>query len=202
MDSCSNYLSKNEVLPSYKIAYSAWYSLTIGYNKIIFTTPLKVKKGSIISLLFGSFGRIGVESTGNSPYSDYLLSGSALIKLSYSENRRFLINALIDRKYYENIVPVKITLTGDGALNIIANFSLSFSNVAPIKRTVNGPCKLILYYVRTMLGFASKIPKKTKSSKKCQYINLDIFRIFAFYQVHQVCRFAIKILALNNLKIQ
>ena len=69
-----------------------------GYNIFNLTTPILVRKGSIIGILHKNLTL--ALHTDNAMFSDYYFSGSSLFKINKLNNYRFLLNALIDQTYY------------------------------------------------------------------------------------------------------
>jgi hypothetical protein len=71
------------------------YTISVGYNKFLFSQPLNIQKGYFI-LLEQIDGILAVDTSGNATYSDMILStdGTSVSKMNTILNQRFYLNAL------------------------------------------------------------------------------------------------------------
>ncbi|RNA34314.1 hypothetical protein BpHYR1_042874 [Brachionus plicatilis] len=129
-DSCSNWLHNN--YPDFKQNSRSLGSRTAqnGYNKIIFPTPVRAKKGQILMIHISVADMLAIDSSEDIIQSDYFVSESKIKKLNGNSNWRFFVNALIDTKYYKKIIQVSRafpTLTNQsfGIYSITARFENS-----------------------------------------------------------------------------
>lgn len=98
-------------------------------------TPVQVPKGSMIFIdLVGYSSRISLDTSGNSMYSDYFISGTTLTRLNSYENWRFKLRAIIEQPYYENLLEIPVRYGSFGRFNLTAKISDISSN--EITRTV------------------------------------------------------------------
>ena len=132
--------------------YSWNFSITVGYNKILFNASVDVAKGSLIQLNQSvGAGKVALETLGNATYSD-MKWGSSLIfhyiyrsiignltKISPNKytNYRFYLNSITEFEYYQNFFPLVHRYLASELFNLTvtpANSSISFSREVLIDR--------------------------------------------------------------------
>lgn len=96
-----------------------------GYNVFNLTTPILVRKGSIIGIYHKDLTL--ALHTDNAMFSDFYRSGNTLFKINKLNNYRFLLNAIIDQTYYFGYTTRTLTYSSLNNENLgIYNMSAQF----------------------------------------------------------------------------
>lgn len=123
---CSKYIEKTLRFENYDSYYQYNFVLAIGYKKYYLPKSESFKKGSMILITYTSDVKFAIDQTQNVLYSDYYINNnyyySYAIKLSDSQNWRFILNPLIESEYYEVNVPIQKKFSTSGDYNITAGF--------------------------------------------------------------------------------
>ena len=100
----------------------------MGFNRILLNQPVQVSRGNSL-LLTQSGGVVAIDESASSIYSDLVYQGGYWINLSYTVNKRLLLNPLTNfSSYYANLtLSHTYTNNGDYNLNItLANSKQTF----------------------------------------------------------------------------
>lgn len=130
MDSCSNYIASSPYLMSFTVLRTWNISVSFGYNRVMFTAPRRVSKGSMIYIDASSTASLILDPTfKNILYSDYVVSGSQLIPLDLVNNRRFHYSCLISDEYYLSTYQFSHKYDNTGQYRLKSSFIESTFNI-------------------------------------------------------------------------
>ena len=137
-------MSQNPFDIVFTTIYNFDYTLTSGLNTLYLPSPVIVDKGQLI-LLTQSTGRIAIDTSGNSTYSDLVWQSPIWTKLnSLNTNWRFYLNVLTNFTSYTTTFNLVKTYKSIGLYNLIITFN---SSNQTFQQTINvTDCKLKINY--------------------------------------------------------
>ena len=122
---CAVYFTQNPFNKTMNIIYEWDYDISLGYNKLILPQPLVVYRGNYIYLT-QTTGKIAIDQTGNSTYSDLVWNSTTKwTKLSEFSNWRFYLNALTNFSSYESKLNVIHSYSNIGVYTLNITFPSS-----------------------------------------------------------------------------
>lgn len=108
------------------------FNIIAGYNKLTFTDPIMVTKGSFVYLT-QTTGRIGIDTNSNPAYSDMVLDNGAYSKLNYFSNWRLYFSPIVSFSSYQANINLLHRYPEIGLYDISITF---LSSMAVFKHTV------------------------------------------------------------------
>ena len=107
------------------VSYRFTYNVNPGYNKILFSQPILVKKGSLIFLTQSpNSSNIAIDKSGNASYSD-MVWGTNLNMLNSSSNWRFYLTTITNLTRYQSNLNIKHSYNYIGLYNLSILFTSS-----------------------------------------------------------------------------
>ena len=107
------------------VSYSFNYTVNPGYNKILFSQPILVKKGSLILLTQSpNSSNIAIDKSGNASYSD-MVWGTNLNMLNSSSNWRFYLTTITNFTSYQSSLNIQHSYNYIGLYNLSILFTSS-----------------------------------------------------------------------------
>jgi hypothetical protein len=108
-----------------KVSYSFNYTINSGYNKILFSQPILVKKGSLIFLTQSpNSSNVAIDKSGNASYSD-MIWGTNLNMLNSSSNWRFYLTTITNYSAYQSSLNIQHSYNNIGLYNLSILFTSS-----------------------------------------------------------------------------
>lgn len=104
--------------------YSFVYQVILGYNRFNFTQPIMILKGSMLLLIQGT-GRIAIDTSGSSVYSDLAWQTNGWSNLNTYSNWRFYIDTLNDMNIYQNSFTLSHVYSSAGTYRLKISCSIS-----------------------------------------------------------------------------
>jgi hypothetical protein len=121
-------ISMNEI-------YSWTFQISLGYNKIILPQPVEVNKGHFI-LLTQNSGRIAIDTTRNSSYSDLVWNSTTQwTKLAEFSNWRFFLTTINNFTSYQNTLNIIHSYANIGLYKLSLTFlssNISYQQIVNI----------------------------------------------------------------------
>lgn len=118
---CSAFFSTNSISPTL-ITDNSWdFDIVAGFNRLLFATPVFVRKGSFIYLT-QSTGKIAIDKSGNATYSDMVLSNGGYYKLNDTSNWRIFLNTITSFGSYKTSFLITYTYSALGNYEIMLTF--------------------------------------------------------------------------------
>lgn len=109
----------------------------VGLNRLVLDQKQRVHKGSLIVIdCLDHTARVGIDSNGNSLYSDYKVTNKQLKALANYTNMKFLFNSMVDGYFYESIQPFGFLYQKFDAYNISATLTNSVDEQKTIHRQI------------------------------------------------------------------
>ena len=143
LSSCAVYFTQNPFNKTMNIIYEWDYDISLGYNKLILPQPLVVYRGNYIYLT-QSTGKIAIDQTGNSTYSDLVWNSTTKwTKMSEFSNWRFYLNALTNFSSYESKLNVIHSYSNIGVYTLSITFPSSNKTFTQIVNVTD--CKSSLF---------------------------------------------------------
>jgi hypothetical protein len=141
---CAQYMTQFPFNISMNEIYSWTFQISLGYNKIILPQPVEVNKGHFI-LLTQNSGRIAIDTTGNSSYSDLVWNSTTQwTKLAEFSNWRFFLTTINNFTSYQNTLNIIHSYANIGLYNLTIIFpssNLSFQQIVNIT-----DCNFLFFY--------------------------------------------------------
>ena len=136
------YFTQNPFNASFDVVYNWNFQITTGNNYLYLPQPVSVNKGNFI-LLTQITGRVAIDISGNSTYSDLAWKSPIWSKLSPNSNWRFYLIPLINFSSYQTNFNIIHAYKSIGLYNLSITFS---SSNQTYQQTVNvTDCKLFNY---------------------------------------------------------
>lgn len=136
---CSAYFTKYPFAVPLSTIHTWNFNVSLGYNKLSFTQPVLVTKGSLV-LLIQSTAKVGIDKNGTSLYSDMLVNNGAYYKLNETSNWRFFFNSLISFSSYVSNLYLTHQYLSTGFYEIAVTFA---SSMAVFRHTIQiNQCKI------------------------------------------------------------
>lgn len=123
---CADYFASTSAYPEYQyISYQNGYTVTVGYNRIDFPTPLKLLKGTTVYINTIDYtGKIYWEASSSVYYTDYkLISGSTLQRIDSNINYFFHLNLLVEIPFYYFSLNLNLYFSQAITQNVTYNFT-------------------------------------------------------------------------------
>lgn len=133
---CADYFKTSSSFTSRLVKY--WiYSVTIGYNKILVTSPVKVPRGGMVYLDMVSYnGRIAFDNDAPSYYTDYYASSTTISRIDSNKNIRFHLNCLIEQPYFDYNFNSLFSFYQNGLQNLSIKFLNNITSSSSVTRQV------------------------------------------------------------------
>jgi hypothetical protein len=132
---CAQYMTQFPFNISMNEIYSWTFQISLGYNKIILPQPVEVNKGHFI-LLTQNSGRIAIDTTRNSSYSDLVWNSTTQwTKLAEFSNWRFFLTTINNFTSYQNTLNIIHSYANIGLYNltiIFPNLNISYQQIVNI----------------------------------------------------------------------
>ena len=136
------YFTQNPFNTSFDAVYNWNFQITTGNNYLYLPQPVSVNKGNFI-LLTQTTGRVAIDISGNSTYSDLAWKSPIWSKLSPNSNWRFYLIPLTNFSSYQTNFNIIHAYKSIGLYNLSITFS---SSNQTYQQTVNvTDCKLFNY---------------------------------------------------------
>ncbi len=141
---CAYYFSASHYQTSYTVVSSWNFTVALGYNKIILSQPIFVKKGFIFYVAQNlDSGKIALDISGNSLYCDIAWK-PYLEKISPQINYRFFLTPLTNFSLYFNEIVLYHTYQKYGIYNVTLNFLSSNQKFQSVMNITNCKCLLLI----------------------------------------------------------
>ena len=124
---CATYFTNYPYNSTMDVSYTFNYAINPGYNKILFSQPILVKKGSLIFLTqTPNASNVAIDQTGNATYSD-MIWGTNLNMLNplNNSNWRFYLTAITNFSSYRSSLNIMHSYSSIGLYNLSILFTSS-----------------------------------------------------------------------------
>jgi hypothetical protein len=132
---CAQYMTQFPFNISMNEIYSWTFQISLGYNKIILPQPVEVNKGHFI-LLTQNSGRIAIDTTRNSSYSDLVWNSTTQwTKLAEFSNWRFFLTTINNFTSYQNTLNIIHSYANIGLYKLSLTFlssNISYQQIVNI----------------------------------------------------------------------
>lgn len=148
LDTCSNWIFNNpDTASSFYRNYLAGYNHSTGLQMLSFSSPVFVKKGSMLGV---ESTNIAIDTTDGSQISDYYLTTTfigttSFVKIYLPGNYRFYVRAVINQTYYMDRINISKTFDSTYGLYEISADLIKSSYSSKLKRAFNvTSCKKLI----------------------------------------------------------
>lgn len=122
--SCAEYLSTVSTHPAFTTTMSWTFTVTLGFNRLELITPFQVTKGTLVFVDIAGFpAKVYIETNENLKYTDYVLSGTSLIRYHSTANYMLQLNSIIENPLYYYPLDLSLPFTYSKLQTVSFNFS-------------------------------------------------------------------------------
>ena len=123
--SCSSYFSQYPYSQTLNVINQWTYTMTIGLNTFYLDQPLTVYQGNLFQIVLSNSGKLAIDTSKNSTYSDMAWQGTIWAELNPVSNWRFYFKTLNNFTSYVNTFSIQHKYASIGLYPLTLTFSSS-----------------------------------------------------------------------------